>query len=83
MAAKVYPDRRPKSLKLNLPVQQSIEFSILNGHMRQGCVLRTTFLSSAHAMSYLKTRRGKIEAIAKQRLCDGLVEDGIVYVDMI
>jgi hypothetical protein len=33
-------------------------------------------------MTYLKTNRAKIEKAARERWQDGLIEDGIVYVDM-
>lgn len=83
MATKVYPDRRPKSLRTKVPIQQSVEFTITKGNFRQKCVLRTTFLSSAHALSYFKTRRRRIEEIARQKLCDGAIDDDVIFVDMI
>jgi hypothetical protein len=73
-------DRRPA--KLRLPVQQSLHFTIMEGNVRQECVFRTTYLSPALAMTYLKTNRAKIEKAARERWQDGLIEDGIVYVDM-
>lgn len=81
MAPKVSPDRRP--LNARQPIKQTIDFTIINGNLRQNCMLRTTFLSNAQAMTYLKDNRPKIEAIAKQRWSEGFVKDGVVYVDMI
>ena len=45
-------------------------------------MFRSTYLSPALAMTYFKTNRAKIEKTARERREDGLVEDGIVYVDM-
>jgi hypothetical protein len=72
-------DRRPMSLRL--PVRQTVAFTISSGIQKQQCVLRTTYLATAHAMTYLKNNRPKIEQIAQKRWADGLVEDGVVYVD--
>jgi hypothetical protein len=80
MALIVMRDRR--SAKLRLPVQQSISFTIMDGNVRQECVFRSTYLSSAHTMRYLKTHRAKIEKAARERWEDGLIEGGTVYVDM-
>ena len=80
MALKIMRDRRPA--RLRLPAQQWLDFTILNGNVRQECVFRSTYLRPAVAMTYLKTNRAKIEKTARERWEDGLVEDGIVYVDM-
>jgi hypothetical protein len=82
MAIKGMRDRRPHHLKLQTQAQQSLSFTIMNGNVRQECVLRTTYLNPALAMRYLTSNRAKIEKIARERWEDGIIEDGIVYVDM-
>lgn len=80
MAYVRFRDRRPA--KLRLPVQQSLSFTIMSGNVRQECVFRTTILSPQVAHTHLKANRAKIEKTARERWQDGLIEDGIVYVDM-
>lgn len=69
-------------MNLRLPVRQTVAFTISNGAERQQCILRTTYLTAAHALTYIKNNRPKIEKIAQMRWAEGLVENGVVYVDM-
>ena len=61
---------------------QSVNFTISSGNRRQDCILRTSAVSKAFAMSYLKTHRSRIELIAQRRWADTLIENGVVYVDL-
>ena len=81
MALKVMPDRRPDCAKPR--THKSIPFTVTNGNQRQDCILKTTYFSTAHAMTYLKSHRSKIEKAAKQKWADGLIEEGVIYVDMV
>jgi hypothetical protein len=81
MVLKVMPDRRPDRAKPR--TQKSIEFTVVDGKRRQNCMLKTTYFSTAHAMTYLKSHRSKIEKAAKQKWADGLIDGGVVYVEMV
>jgi hypothetical protein len=81
MALKTMPDRRPNRDKP--PSQKSVAFAVVIGNQRQDCVLKTTYLSMAHAMTYLKSHRSKIEKVAKQKWAEGLIDDGVIYLDMV
>ena len=81
MALKAMPDRRPDRSKPR--TQKSIAFTVTEGNRRQNCVLKTTYFSMAHAMTYLKGHRSKIEKVAKQKWAEGLIDDGVIYVDMV
>ncbi|RTL47748.1 MAG: hypothetical protein EKK40_18895 [Bradyrhizobiaceae bacterium] len=72
-------DRRPKSARKS--PEAEISFFILDGKRQQSCVLRTTYPSQAHAMTYIKKNRNKIEAVARRKLSLGMIEGSVIYVD--
>lgn len=81
MLLKTMPDRRPD--RSRPPSQKSIAFTVSDGNRRQACILKTAYLSTAHAMTYLKSHRSKIEKLARQKWAEGLIDNGVVYVEMV
>ena len=71
----------PKKQKTLTP--HAIPFTIVNGNIRQDCLLKISHASAAYATTYLKTHRAKIDLIAREKWADGLIDDdGIVCVEL-
>jgi hypothetical protein len=62
---------------------ESVTFVLAIGSDRQICRLKTTFNTQRQALSYLQKHRTELELIARARLADGEIEDGIIHLKML
>ena len=62
---------------------QIITFVLAIGSVRQVCQLETTFRTQNHAFNYLHKHRTAFERVARAKLENGEIEDGLIQLTML
>jgi hypothetical protein len=62
---------------------QAITFVLAIGAIRQVCRLQTTFRTQSQAFSYFHKHRNTFERVARARLAQGEIEDGVIQLTML
>jgi len=62
---------------------QIITFVLAIGSVRQVCQLETTFRTQNHAFNYLHKHRTSFERVARAKLENGEIEDGLIQLTML